>query len=550
MRRYLLVTLSTMAGALCVASPASADRVFAVDGAKAPGPARYDRVRVIEQGPRAAKHVLVLVPGTSGGAAYFRPVARDIAAGLPGWKVWSVDRRENLLEDHSVLGPVVARQRPGRDAFRYYLESIADNSISPRFAPVGEADFVRRWGMGVAIRDLRNVVRAARRGGRTVVLGGHSLGATIAIAYATWDFGGRAGAEDLDGLVLIDGGSGGAAVGRADARRQLEQLAAGSPFLDLSGLGLPWAIGVLNAVGSTLAVQEPDAPAVLAAWPFLPGELRPPVPATNAGGYGYAIDDDSAPADLALVHMHIGGLAAAGDPRPWADGELGTVARAAGMFSGVEGIDGTAWYHPRRLSLDGQAVAGGVANPAQRVLGVRATHGRDLELPIYAFEASLGARRVLKGARALARRSRLPRRMVTLVDRHATYDHLDPLAAVPGENAFLKTVIPFLRRARSPGSTTSTRCRSASSTSAGCPTTRRARQDTDRERSRAAGAEPDAPAGACGIPKPGTVVSAQGDRSCLSSARPKTRHTKRLSPTSRTSSSKVTPPSSRQTSTA
>ena len=448
MRRYLLLTLSTMAGALSVASPASADRVFTVDGAKAPGPARYDRVRVVEQGPRGADNVLVLVPGTSGGAAYFRPVARDIVAGLPGWKVWSVDRRENLLEDHSVLGPAVARRQPARDAFRYYLESLADPSISPRFTPVAEADYVRRWGMGVAVRDLRNVVRAARRGGRTVVLGGHSLGATIAIAYATWDFGRRTGADDLAGLVLIDGGSGGAPIRRAAVRDQLDQLAAGSPFLDLSGLGLPWALGALNAVGSTLAVQEPDAPAVLAAWQFLPGELRPPVPVTNAAGYGHAIDDDTSPGDLALVHMHIGGLAAAGDPRPWADGELGTVARAAEMFSGIEGIDGTAWYHPRRLSIDGQAVAGGVANPAQRLLGVRATHGDDLELPVYAFEASLGAGRVLKGARALARRSDLPRRMVTLVDRHTTYDHLDPLSAVPAENAFVKTVIPFLRRAR------------------------------------------------------------------------------------------------------
>ena len=34
MRRYLLITLSTMAGLLAVASPASADRVFTVDGAK------------------------------------------------------------------------------------------------------------------------------------------------------------------------------------------------------------------------------------------------------------------------------------------------------------------------------------------------------------------------------------------------------------------------------------------------------------------------------------------------------------------------------------
>ena len=208
-RRLWLLTLSTIAGALALAAPASADRVFTVDGSAAPGPARYDRVRVIEQGPRSAKNVLVMVPGTSGGAAYFRPVARDIVAGLPGWKTWSVDRRENLLEDHSVLGPVVARQRPASDAFRYYLESITDTSITPRFTPVADAPYVRRWGMGVAVRDLRNVIRAARRGGRRVVLAGHSLGATIAIAYATWDFRGRAGAEDLAGLVLIDGGSGG-----------------------------------------------------------------------------------------------------------------------------------------------------------------------------------------------------------------------------------------------------------------------------------------------------------------------------------------------------
>ena len=434
-----------MACALALASPASADRVLTVDGAAAPGPARFDRVRVIEQGPRKAKNVLVLVPGTSAGAAYFRPVARDIVARLPGWKTWSVDRRENLLEDHSVLRPVVARQRPPQDAFRYYLESLTDPSITPRFTPVADADYVRRWGMGVAVRDLRNVIRAARRGGRRVVLAGHSLGATIAIAYATWDFGGRAGAADLAGLVLIDGGSGGAPIGRGEAREQLEQLDGSSPFLDLSGFGLPWAIGVLNAVGSTFAVQAPEAPAVLASWPLLPAAFRPPVPATNAAGYGYAIDNDTSPADLALVHMHVGGLAAAGDPRPWADGELGTVARAAEMFSGIEAIDGTAWYHPRRLSLDGQAVAGGVRNRAQKLLGVRATHARDLDVPIYAFETSLGAGRVLKGARALARRSHVK---ATLVDRHTTYDHLDPLSATPANNAFVKTVIPWLRRAR------------------------------------------------------------------------------------------------------
>ncbi len=203
---------------------------------------------------------------------------------------------------------------------------------------------------------------------------------------------------------------------------------------------------MFNIVGSTAARQQPAATSVLAGWPFQPANLRPPVTTTNAGGYGYALDNDTSPASLRLVQMHIGGLAASGDPRPWADGELGTVARAATMFSGIRGIDGTAWYHPVRLSLDGQAVHNGVRNPAQKVLGVRATHGRDVKLPIYAIETSLGAGRVTAGAKALARRSHVGKRLV-LVDRHATYDHLDPLSAVPGKNAFLRTVIPFLRRA-------------------------------------------------------------------------------------------------------
>src|SRR4051812_49197342 len=85
MRRVWLVPLSTILVGLFLAPAAQADRVLSIRGAAAPGPARYDRIRVIEQGPRHARHVLVLVPGTQPGAAYFRPVARDIvpaAAGL------------------------------------------------------------------------------------------------------------------------------------------------------------------------------------------------------------------------------------------------------------------------------------------------------------------------------------------------------------------------------------------------------------------------------------------------------------------------------------
>ena len=47
---------------------------------------------------------------------------------------------------------------------------------------------MRDWGLKLALEDLRAVVKRARRGGRKVILGGHSLGASMAVAYAAWDF--------------------------------------------------------------------------------------------------------------------------------------------------------------------------------------------------------------------------------------------------------------------------------------------------------------------------------------------------------------------------
>ncbi len=120
--------------------------------------------------------------------------------------------------------------------------------------------------------------------------------------------------------------------------------------------------------------------------------------------------------------------------------------RVAQIFSGIDGMDGTSWYHPRRLSIDSSAISAGNANPAQGVFGIRTTHGDDAQLPMYAFETSLGDGRVIKGIRLLARQSGVPRRDLEFVDRSSTYAHVDPLAASPSKNDFLKTVVPFLER--------------------------------------------------------------------------------------------------------
>jgi hypothetical protein len=100
-----------------------------------------------------------------------------------------------------------------------------------------------------------------------------------------------------------------------------------------------------------------------------------------------------------------------------------------------------------RLTIDAGAVGDGNTNSAQSILDVRATHGADVHVPIYAFGAALGGKRVLDAARALARQSHVPARQLTLIDRHTTYAHNDPAAAFP-RNVFLTNLVAFLKRIR------------------------------------------------------------------------------------------------------
>ena len=418
-------------------------------GGGGPGPSTYNEVRVLEVGPERAKNILVLEPGTSAGAAYFRLDAEAIVQRLPGWQVWSLDRRENLLEDHSVLDAYLTGSRTPQQVFDYYLGWLSNPKVRPHFTPPSDASvsFARQWGLAVAINDLHQVVQRAKQLGGKVVLGGHSLGGAIAVAYATWDFSGKPGGNDLNGLLLIDGASGpGSPIAVSDAEAQLQTLSSSSPWLDLVGLGLPWAAGVFNALGSSAAVHDPNAPNLAYDWPLFPAMLKPPVRPTNQAQYGYALDTKTGPASLKLVQMHIGELAPAGDPRGWRNDGISPVERAAAAFSGIAGMDGSSWYHPKRLSLDAAAINGGIANPADAVLDVHAVHGKDLHLPIYAFATSLGDGAVIRAATALARQSGLSAKDLTLVDRSTTYAHCDPIAASPSHNEFLTTVEPFLQR--------------------------------------------------------------------------------------------------------
>ncbi|MGH2888050.1 MAG: hypothetical protein ACRDNJ_00325 [Solirubrobacteraceae bacterium] len=442
---------------LVAAAPAAARplKVTWMKGVRAPGtPARYDRVGVLKVGPSRARNVLVLEPGTSAGAAYFVPLARWIVARTHGWQVWAVERRENLLEDQSELDAAKAGRANATQLFDYYLGWLKDSSIEPHFRMIDDASvrFAKRWGMAVAVGDLHRVIAAAHRRGGRVALGGHSLGGSVVTAYATWDFGGRPGADGLAGLVYIDGGSFGTETAAA-ARAALAKLdaPASSPWLVFGGIPAPFA-GLYNATGSEAALLDPNAPSLGQSSGLLSGlGLSPPVPVTNLGQYGYALNVGTSPASLIAAQAHLGrGIAKSGSaPYGWdGRGALTPIDRYASMFAGagVRGADGTEWYFPARLTLDTAAVDNGIADGAQAVLGVHSIFGRRLprSLRIYAFGAALSGphRLLMRATRALARQSRIPARNLTLVNR-PSYAHNDPAGAYP-RNAFFARLVPFL----------------------------------------------------------------------------------------------------------
>src|ERR1700744_3752290 len=275
-----LAALSLTVVSLTAAAPASAKLgVTWMKGYAAPGtPAKYDKVGVIKVGARNARNVLVLEPGTSGGGGYFVPLAQWIVSRAPGWQVWSVERRENLLEDQSELNLAKQHKVTVTQMFNYYLGYLSDPSVTHHIHPVPDSavPFARQWGLKVAVEELHDVIAAAHKLGGRVVLGGHSLGGSVVTAYATWNFGGKPGADELSGLVYDDGGSSTPAISASGARKALQALATATPWLAFSGVPAP-ALGLFSAVGSTAALIAPNVPSSSQSFAGTPASLKPPL---------------------------------------------------------------------------------------------------------------------------------------------------------------------------------------------------------------------------------------------------------------------------------
>ena len=430
-----LAPLAAVLGATAPAAGAASEPYVSIKGYDDPStPARYDRVYVRKFGRASAKRVLVLTPGYVGGSGDFTLVARELIKRVPDLQVWAVDRRSNALEDVSHFKSSTS------------LDSAYDYYLGLKFKQVDgakDAPFARNWGMKVQLEDLRRVILAARKGGRKVTLGGHSLGGSTTVAYATWDFNGHAGYKDVDGLILIDGGLLGSfeSADLPQAQQRKAAIDSGEPFsVLLPGLP-PWSAGVFAEVGGMLAKRQPNAVSRAQTYFALPDVFKPPFPVTNEALLAHAFDADTVPKGLELLKVHAGRLADSGNPRPWRNGELTPAQNIASTFWQEPG-NAVEWYFPDRLRLDTNGMSPLKRGAVASLLDLRPYHVAQVNRPLYAYETSLTKGNVLRGAKAFVRRSKVPR--ATYVDDPGA-GHLDPLTAAPARNRFLKTVVPFLK---------------------------------------------------------------------------------------------------------
>ncbi len=348
-------------------------------------------------------------------------------------------------------------QKLGEEIFARLVAEYT-NHYEP--VPNSLVPFAKEWGMNRAVEDLKLVIEKAKRLGGKVVLGGHSLGGSVVTAYATWDFGGRPGAEGLSGLVYDDGGSSPLAITKAEAEHSLATLdqSGETPWLAFGGIVAP-DLGLFSITGSALTQVEPNGPSPLEGFPFLPSDLKSPItPVTNEAGFGYSVNVGTSPESLIAAQIHGGqGVSPTAETdglHGWnGTGALTPVQRYAEMLSGtgLREASGSEWYFPARLTLDTGAVGNGLANPAQEVLGLHSTMGEDLpkSLHILAIDSELdklfgGTQTTLNEAEALAAQSGIPQSNLTLIEEKNAYAHNDPAGATPSINAFFQHMVPFL----------------------------------------------------------------------------------------------------------
>ena len=80
---------------------------------------------------------------------------------------------------------------------------------------------------------------------------------------------------------------------------------AASPWLAFGGIPAPYA-GLFNATGSEAALLDPNGPSLGQTLRAAAADIVPPVPVTNVGQYGYALNAATSPPASLAAQAHLG----------------------------------------------------------------------------------------------------------------------------------------------------------------------------------------------------------------------------------------------------
>lgn len=431
-------------------------------------PKEQNRVRVVRYRPESnkkARAIVVMLPGFLGGAGSFDPMARALvrrglndAAGAV--EAWVIDRRSNYLEDTHGDDVAEVKRDPSLAEKYYYEGEPVFGKTFAGFIDQSALPHESEWGAETTLGDLRNVIARVPDKKARVILVGHSMGATLAEAYAAWDFGGQKGYDDLAGLVLVDGVAGreldapatftekAYLEGQSDAANPfantgLNVIRKSAPFVVLPFLGVAALeqaerMGIAASVAPTgPRIEHNDITNMTA---VLLGLDRKKIPKmTNRAAFGLAFDDASCAVNIVAVSA---GKAAGGsfgtykgilgggdlihpsDPNAsydWVDFDATTPMEhtrlsdmARSWFEGP-GLNFAEWYFPARLALDVGVVGSlNIADDDWRAkYGLRAKYGAEIDVPVLAFAASLSADKPVAGKDPTASRYDKLRAMLT-----------------------------------------------------------------------------------------------------------------------------------------
>ena len=425
--------------------------VFLVDGVTPPPnpsgnqatPPAQNKVRVVRyrvdaDPPRAARSIVVMMPGFLAGAGAFDSIARAVvrrSTDADALEAWAIDRRANLLEDTFALDVAEVRRDP-QIARGYYFDSdTVEGKTFDGFQTGPQFPWASEWGIATTVGDLHQVlalVPDVDRSARIVLLG-HSLGASIVEEYAAWDFAGTPGYKDLAGLVLVDGvtqtegnatppidqptyENGNNASGLNKAIGVNSDIRAGNVFVALPFLGVKaYVVAEYVSMAARFTPTAVESDSTRDGLLGVTLGLSPVPKMTNHAALGLAFDEQYAPFVFVAASLGEPSGGSVGpyqsalggtqmhptDPNAtydWVDFDKTTPVEntsiddfARSWYEGP-GLNLAEWYFPQRLVLDAQAAGTlDIADSDWRssAYGLKAKNGAAIDVPILAYALAL-----------------------------------------------------------------------------------------------------------------------------------------------------------------